>query len=35
MKFVFFWPFLATYIFYVDLADFKIILPGFWAQEDF
>jgi len=29
------WPFLATYLFYVDLADLKMSLAGFWALADF
>ena len=35
MKLGFFWPFLATYIFYVDLGDLKMILAGFWAHGRF
>jgi len=29
------WLFLATLIFYVDLADLKMILASFWALADF
>jgi len=35
LAFFYIWPFSATKIYYVDLADLKMILPGFWALAGF
>jgi len=34
-KFGFFWPFLASKIFFIVLADLKLILADFWALAVF